>query len=108
MVSSAMLRRACQLLPKSFASAAEASLTAVVLGAVYAPARGLKWSQKLALVLLRTSSAVGSRQCLATFVSYSMHMRQTCSSARHLHSSKRRRGRLSALKLAPHFQHTRS
>src|SRR6185295_304634 len=64
--------------------------------------------QKLAWVFSRTSSAVGSRQCLATRVSYSTHMRQTCSSERQaLHSSSRRSGSVSSSSEAPHFQQAR-
>jgi hypothetical protein len=52
--------------------------------------RGRKKSQKFACCLSLTSSAVGSRQCLATRSSYSTHIRHTCSSARQRARSSRR------------------
>ena len=73
-----------------------------------APAFGLKKSQKFARVFSRTSSAIGSRQCLAYEVSYSTHIRQTCSSELHaLHTSRRRNGRLRAEREASQFQQVR-
>jgi hypothetical protein len=62
----------------------------------------------LASSFLRTSSAVGSLQCFAYEMSYSTHILQTCNSALHaLQTSRRRSGKLSADRDAPHRQQTR-
>ena len=73
-------------------------------------AQSIFWYVLPSLVLfLAISSIVGSRHCLATLVSYSTHIRQTCSSARHFgHSSRRRSGSDNSASDTPHFQQTRS
>src|SRR5690606_8783598 len=56
-----------------------------------------------------TSSATGSRHCLATLMLYHSHILQTCSSAWHWrHSSSRRSGKLRSASEPPHFQQTRA
>jgi hypothetical protein len=61
----------------------------------------------LASSFFRTSSAVGSLQCFAYEVSYSMHILQTWSSALHaLQTSSLRSGRLNEAREAPQRQQT--